>query len=148
MKRYIVANAMKKSDIGALLEEHTYPCMESLSQLYLFPDYTEYHKHWAREVWANLHRVSKLKKSNKYPKAQYIFDQTWMQNETHVEAAMDEAVNYETNLIPNESRLLDADTLYKIMDEYFTWIAEKLSKNGIVLSQESYQKLKELNLLE
>lgn len=147
MKRYIVSQAKKIIDIGSNLDNHTPPCMEALAQLYIFPQYTEYHHHWAQEVWSEFKRISKIKRKNRYPDANYIYENSWLLNDDGVEVARDAAVYHESDLTPDPDRVDNLDELFDIMESYFVFVAETLSRYGKVTMKASQDKLRELNLI-
>lgn len=145
VKRYVTANAKKLSDIGDDLEGETLPLLEALAQLYLFPN-TEYENHWREEVWSKISEVSRTKRSHKLPKSSYILNNTWNLYKTRVRAIMNRAVAHEHKLVPNVTRRKDVDTFYGICEEYMTWLALKLSTEGVIDPEDVYNKLDELKL--
>lgn len=145
MFKYVKANAKRLSDIGDHLEEVTLPLLESLAQLYLFPN-TEYENHWRVEVWEKLSEVPKIKRSHKLPKKDYILKNTWYEYNDKIKTIMNRAVAHEYSLIPDPVRRKNVSEFYNICKEYMSWIADKLSKDGIVDPEDVYQKLEDLGL--
>lgn len=136
---------MKRSDLGADLEEVAVPLLEALGQLYLFPK-CEYTHHWRQEVWTTLHRLPKLKNNNKLPSKQFILNHTWEECKEGLDYTLDAAREHEYLLTPKEGRENNVEEFSQICFEYLIWLCDKLSTIGKVKSFEVYQKLKELNL--
>ena len=145
MYKYIKAQAYSKAEIRDKIEDKTFPIMEAIAQLYLFPDEQEV-SHWKREVWANLFKMYKLKGKHKLPTAEFIYQSTWVEYKDSFETAVEAAQEHEYNYVPNIDRLNSLATLYSIMDEYFQWLSSKLSVNNDVKPSEVYEKLLELGL--
>ena len=59
----IYSSAVNRKNLADWLEERTFPAMEVLAQLYLFPN-TEYENHWRQELFSRFNSV-KLLKGNK-----------------------------------------------------------------------------------
>lgn len=145
MKRYIVANAKKIADIGDDIESVTPSLIEDLAQLYIFPN-TEYTNHWRQGVWSTFSEVSRTKKSHKLPRKDFILKNGWNLYKQNVKALMNKDIIHESHLIPDKNKRNNVEEFYNIVDEYMNWIAEKLSKEGIVDSEDIYNKLEQLGL--
>lgn len=127
----IYCQAKKKSKIGSDLDNHTLPCMEALAQLYLFGNRnSDFKHHWASEVWNHFRAIDRLKKTNKFPSADFIYEHTWKLNENRVQIALDKAVLHERNLTVDKDKYEDLDLATEIMQNYFGWMSESLSENG------------------
>ena len=146
MKRYIKASAMKKSKIGDEIESHTVPLIEALAQLYIFPQYEEYHNHWKREVWNQLSVIPVIKKSHKKPKATFILENSWFEHDDQISLIMSRAVSHERKLEPDPLRRYNSAEFYSICDNYFNWLSKELSKYGMVSERSVRVKLSELGL--
>lgn len=142
---YVRANAKRLSDIGDELEGVTLPLLESLAQLYLFPD-TEYKNHWRVEVWEKLSEIPKIKRSHKLPKKEYILKNTWHEYNDKLKTIMNRAVAHEYDLTPDLVRRRNVSKFYNICESYMNWIADKLSKDGIIDPEDVYHKLDDLGL--
>lgn len=146
MKIYIKAQSEKKKDIASRLDNQTYECMIAIAQLYLFPNYSKYHHHWAQEVWNHFQNISKVKKTNKYPTANFILNNTWYLNNNKVQTALDAAVYHESHLNYDADRYDDIDTAKDIMFAYFIWMSERLSHEGTITFREVQNELEYLNI--
>lgn len=142
---YVKANAKRLSDIGDDLEGVTLPLLEALAQLYLFPN-SEYENHWREEVWNKLAEIPRTKKSHKLPKSSFILNNTWDLYKSRIRAIMNRAIAHEHELMPNEDRKRNTDEFYAICEEYFNWIADKLSLEGVIDPEDVYKKLDDLGL--
>lgn len=145
MKVYIKSSAMKRSDLGADLEEVAVALLEALGQLYLFPK-CEYTHHWRQEVWTALHRLPKLKNNNKLPSKQFIINHTWEEYKGEMDYILICAREHEYLLTPEVDRLENVEEFSSICFKYLDWLSGILSSKSKVLPSEVYQKLKELNL--
>lgn len=146
--KIILCQAKKKKDIGSELDNHCHQCMTALSQIYLFPNYVEYHHHWAQEVWNQYQDIPKIKKTGKFPDKNFILDNTWYGNYTYLETSMDNAIYHEDGLEYDQTRYTDIDRIHDIMKEYFYWMAERLSKFGHISFNEVQRELKHLKLMK
>ncbi len=142
IKDYIYCSAMKRSEFAARVEEHTWPVMRVLAQLYLFPN-TEYENHWREELVAAFDSVPLLK-GGKKASANLIFENTWGCNSDIAERVMKQMLRKESMLTPRKGYTVDAySELCKI---YFKWISEELSKYRIVDADDIYTELDRLGL--
>lgn len=132
MFRYIKSQAQNTSKVLDKLDDSTKPCMCAIIQLWLFPQYKEYHHHWSHEVWSSLNSVQKLRSTNKYPKQKVIFKETFEDNKHLIKVCINEMIYKENELTPDETRLFSKDTLEEKLEQYFLWISDYLSRNGIV----------------
>ena len=136
---YIFGMALPKKEIVARLEEVTRPLAQHLIKTLLWPE-SEYAAHWRQEIYNFLHNVSKLKGSNKFPSAEFIYRHTigcntdlisvWYQ---HI--VEDYAASYgEPRCGFDECSVTD----------YFRWIASELSTMGEVSRSAVYRTLTNL----
>lgn len=145
MKRYIKASAMKKSDLAGDIEEKTIPVMNALAQLYYFPN-NENKNHWRQEVWANFHRISRLKRTNKLPSFDFIMLNTFECNKDQLKVVKRFVISKESKYEPDPDRL-NNDSMFKdLVQDYFEWLASKFSQVVQISNDEIYQKLEELGL--
>lgn len=148
MKIYITAQSMQKRDIETKLSISMTQTIEHLLKLYLMSD-SPARNHWQGEVYGFIHTVEKLKRTNKYPTTQNIYnwtyekvqdlvtDASWLQ--IRIEDICDQ-YNIDTN-IPLNPTMHEFDALCV---NYFQWLAEMLSKRGSVTNREVYTKLDSL----
>lgn len=122
----------KIADAADQIDEH-------LVRLMLYPD-SEYVDHWVQEIWAFLHRVHRLKGSNKFPKAQFIEDALSCGNDI-IPNIIQSVKDMESDLSPTDIQEID---VYNVFTQYKSWLASKLSMDGIVSKSEVQAKLREL----
>lgn len=135
MKRYrVYAFAEPAPDVLGQLDAHTDSCIDAMAQLWLFPNYPEYHHHWVQEVWTELHKTKKMKSTKHFPTKKQIFKTTFEDNAHIIEAEMHAMVIKESDLTPDSSRLDDVDGFTEIVKGYLDWVAEELSKHGVIKS--------------
>lgn len=115
------------------------PLTEHLAKIYVFPD-LEYRNHWMKEVWSFVHSVPKLKSSNKFPEASFIFEALSGYADVSyntIEVICDEYSQH-------TPKRVDGDELEGMIIEYLTWLADQLSESGKVCSSDVYIKLEEI----
>mgnify|MGYP006928563333 CR=1 FL=1 len=142
MKRYIRCQARSLSDIGADLEQNTPPVIQSLIQLYLYPNASTKH-HWRQEVWANLHTIDLRRGSNKLPKRDFILKNTIVPNMKFIESLVASVIDKEYEFDPID---VDYEDLCGLIDNYFDWLATRLSETRYVAAKEVYTKLQSIRL--
>ena len=145
MKKYIFGMSKSRRDLGAWIEDHTFPAMCVLAQLYLFPNVST-RKYWRQELWSKFNSMHILRGTNKLPSATFIYDNSWGVNENFVQDAVNWAIVHEENLTPID--YIDVDELSAIMGTYFDWLSKKLSKSKFVLPKDVYETLDGLGLTE
>lgn len=139
MKIYISAMGTNKNIVETQLVAASGELTDHLIKLYLYPS-TEYRNHWKQEIYSFVPRCPKLKNTNKYPDAQFIFDCISAYLDT-TETAMYYVMQEYPSHTPER---YDAQELEQLMAEYLTWLADELSANGRVQSQAVYNKLDEI----
>ncbi len=143
MKRVIYGMAMSRKDLASWIDNHTFQTIVALAQLYLFP--TGNRVHWRKEVWEKFSKVYRLK-NNKLPSAQFILENSWGNYKYELSRIMQYAVDKEENY-----EVLDEttyDEFYAIVEDYFYWLADKLSQNTEITLQEVKSELDRLGLDE
>lgn len=144
MKRMIVGMSKSRSDLGSWIEDHTWPVMVALAQLYLFPHGPRVH--WRKEVWEKFDRMHLFKHNNKLPDAKFILCNSWEVNRKFVADSIQYAIDKEENYSPRND--IDVHELSTIMEAYFTWVASKLCNHVALQKDEVLSKLDELGLTE
>lgn len=149
MKRVILAMSYNKHDVAGWIENHAYPTMKVLAQLYLFPDAST-KNHWRGEAWAAFHsmrtlkRMRTLKPKHKLPSAEFIYANSWIPNSQFADTAIKMMLEKENTLVP---RVNHSVSIYsELADKYFWWISQMLSTVPEVSKAEVYNKLEELGL--
>ena len=141
-KRPIYASAMRRGDLAMWIEDRIHPVMLALSQLYVFPN-SEYRNHWITEVWANFHDV-KLLKHGKLPSADFILRSGWLVNKPYAKKYIQIVIHKESSLVPRSDTSFD--NLIQLMDNYFSWLADILSKDRLVDRYEVETELSKLGV--
>lgn len=143
MKRYIVGMAMKRNDLGDWIDNHTFQVMVALAQLYLFPQGNRVH--WRKEVWEKFSRMYTMKRANKLPSADFILQNSWERNKRNVQNALNYAIDKESSYTPVSHTY---DEFYQIVEDYFIWLASKLSVNETLRLPDVRDELDSLGLTE
>lgn len=138
----VLGFAYSRSKIAEDLEANVQLIITHLIKLWRYPDAADAN-HWSQEIYNFLHRVGRLKGSNKYPTADFIMKNTYEVNKSDI-----------SKWLSHVSRVYDEDytsirTDTKLMNEriksYFEWLAKMLSADGQVFSKDVYSKLRELD---
>lgn len=132
---YVYGFSKSRAELAGWIEDHTFPVMCALAQIYLFSDAPTVH-HWKQEVWANFHSMRVLRSSKKLPSASFIFDNSWKINEGFVQNAIDWAISKEKFLEVRDD--VDESELSSMMKSYFYWLSNKLSKSPAVSTEDVY----------
>ena len=139
----MIEQAQRKKDVSDWIEDRTLPVIDALAQLYLFPN-ADHVNHWKQEVWSNFSRVKLLAGSKKIPSKKFILNSSWEVHKDRLEDCLEYVIGKEYQLTPISD--IKPERFYAIVEEYFDWLADKLSKKMQVLSKEVYAKLDELGL--
>lgn len=144
MKRMIVGMSMHRNELGDWIDNHTFQTMVALAQLYLFHHGNRVH--WRKEVWEKFSRVYTLKGNGKLPSADFIFQNSWGRNKNNVQNALDYALDKEDQYDPQQSATFDE--FYQIVEDYFLWLSDQLSRNLTLKLQDVKDELDSLGLDE
>ena len=139
----IFAMSKSRSELESWIEDHTFPTMCAIARLYLFPNCTV-RNHWRQEVWSKFSEMHILRRTKRLPNAGFIYSNSWRVNSQFVQNAVDWAIDHEDQLTPRDD--IDIQHLSELMDSYFTWLSEILSKNRVLKTNDVYRKLDELGL--
>lgn len=149
MKRYIknaqaiLGFALRRSEIAARLEENTRILMMHLIKLWMFPGASEVN-HWRNEVYSFLNQVPRLKGVNKFPSSEFIFNSTFVPNESCIDDLYEDVYDDYT-----DNHTLDrtnCDAMHQVIEDYYIWISDILSKRGVVSHKKVLQELEILGL--
>lgn len=136
---YIYAFSKKMKDIAADLDEKSEQIILHLIKLQLYPDNTAV-SHWRQEVYNFLHSVPSLKGSSKLPSSQFIMKYTWEYDKKWMPSYIKNVIGeYGT-----PKSYIDNNQLSSTCEDYFTWLADKLSTEKLVSKPEVYEKLKSI----
>lgn len=101
-------------------------------------------EHHIDEIYSYLRKVSKWKKTNKYPTKEFIMNILWYEWQ-------DIRDNISLNLLDmtkikykNFSETTVDKEFYDFVFAYFSWISQELSDNGVVRLQDVHNKINEL----
>ena len=144
MKRLVYGMSMKKSELADWIDNHTFQVMVSLAQLYLFPSGNRVH--WRKEVWEKFSRVYTLKHNRKLPSAQFILDSSWLRNSHNVQNALQYAIDKEDQYQSKAD--WNFDDFYLICQDYFIFVADKLSQNETLMLSDVKAELDRLGLYD
>lgn len=139
MYRYIKAMSDKRADVRNELKYAGEQIALHLLKLLMYPDAQE-RNHWKQEIYAFLHKVPKLKKTNKWPEQEFIFEAVSVYDDV-VDNLILEVQDEEEQLTPIN---IDVVKAQQVLIEYHSWIAQELSQYGILRRQSVYDKLDEL----
>ena len=139
MYLYVRAFADKKSQIKSDLRGATKVVMNHLIKVWLYSEVRE-QKHWKKEIAQTLNDIPKLKSTNKYPKFEFLIENTF----NVYEDTLDRRTEVIIENIDESPILFEFDDLYDAIEEYFVWICTELSKFGIVRYSDVYLKIEEL----
>lgn len=126
----IFAYAKNRSKIFDDLEDKSEEVFEHVLKVLMYPGH-EAENHWVKEIYANLHKVSKLSSSNKFPKYADIMKHTWYIHEDMLRETV-------SALVIDYGATDQADThlLYTACYDYFQWISKELSNRGVISKTE------------
>lgn len=144
-RNYLLELAHKKQDIKQRLWDQSEYVITHLLCIYFWPN-TEYISHWISEVHSGISTVPKMKHNNKYPSSKDIYQSTFGGVEdvfiSHFDAYKDIVLGKENEL--EEPKNLNANKIHDYLDNYFRWLADRLSKEGKVNRIEIEDKINEL----
>lgn len=142
MKR-VYAMSYGRADLASWIEEHTFPVVVAITQLYMFP-YSQYRSHWVKEVYASFNSMKLLKHNNKLPSARFIYDNSWGINKRFYKDAIVFVKDKESELqLRDDFNELE---LVNILDSYFEWLAAQLSQHRVITLSQVFNELKQYNI--
>lgn len=139
MKIYIRSFAESKSQLRSDLRAVTKQVINHLIKIFLYPKANE-QSHWKQEVAVLLNDIPKLKNSKKYPKADFLYNNTW---NVFKETTANRIANI-VDMMNEEPIEASYEDIYNAIQTYFLWICDRLSKSGIVRNDEIYQKIEDI----
>lgn len=148
MRIYITAQAMQKRDIETKFAVKISDTVEHLFKLYLMPNHSS-RNHWEGEIFGFIHKVEKLKRTNRYPSAQEIYKWTYDKVQDIVTdkkqmsiEIRDVCERYNMDITIPIEEIMNA--FNELCVDYFHWLADRLSTDGSVTSRDVYAKLDSL----
>lgn len=145
MKLYVKSSAMKRADLAADIESKTIPVMNALAQLYYFPNNVN-QEHWRREVWANFHRMQRIKRTNKLPSFDFIMLNTLECNKDQFQTVKQFVLRKESECSPDPERIHNDSQFRDLTRDYFEWLATQFTTKVEIPALDVYEKLAELGL--
>lgn len=142
---YIKSSAMKRLDLAADIESKTIPVMNALAQLYYFPNNVN-KNHWRKEVWANFHRIQRIKRTNKLPSFDFIMMNTLECNKDQFTVVKEFVIDKESDFNPDPERMHNDNKFRDLVRDYFEWLATQFTTKVEIRQTDIYNKLEELGL--
>lgn len=138
MKRWILGMSRETRDVKREVESKSAEIAVHLAKLGMYPDH-DAKMHWRQEVYSFLYKVPRLKSTNKFPKANKLFDWLW-------NSVKDEIRDWGRGVIREYGKPcgMTLDEVETFSADYYDWLSSRLSKHGIVTQSEVYNKLDEL----
>ena len=141
MKFILLSKSLR--DIRCDIDEKGVEIMLHLIKVFVFRRCNSY-DHWKSEIHAFLPKVSKLKRTNKYPKSDFIFHALWDNQKDDLEKflkwILTDYTTYDKLVVVNSN----IQQLGKFIDDYLHWLSEELSKKGFVSRVEVSSKIDNL----
>lgn len=125
-------------DVRREIESRSGEVAEHLIKLGLYPENPS-KNHWRQEIYSFIHKVYRLKKTNKFPRELDLFDWMW-------DSVKDEIRDWGRVIITEYGKPagMCLDEVEAYSPKYYEWLATNLSKSGAVTRDEVYRKLEEL----
>lgn len=148
MRIFITAQALQKHEMETRFAAFMYDLIEHMLKLYMMPEHNS-RNHWKQEIYAFANKVDKFKSSKKYPSKNQIFDWTYRKVDDILNdrsrmtlLVMNLCQSYGCDMPENLDEMLS--TFDALCYDYFLWLSDKLSKDGIAFRSDVYSKLDEL----
>ena len=141
MKIFEFADA--KDNIKNKLKDKSDELVYHLVKIFIFPN-CGITSHWCKEVYGFIHSVPKMKNKNKFPKKEFIFDNTFGVWGDTVEYCIITAIKDYHNLVPMFNKENGLGVCEAAVRKYFNWLSEELSNIGRVASSDVYKKIDSL----
>lgn len=141
MKIFAFADA--KDSIKNKLKDKSDEAVYHLVKIFIFPN-CGITSHWCQEVYGFIHSLPKMKNKNKFPKKEFIFDNTFGVWGDTIESCIITAIKDYPNIVPLFTKESGSYVCEAAVRKYFDWLSEELSKIGRVASSDVYKKIDEL----
>lgn len=148
MRIFVTEFADSKREIERKLSDNTDKVIEHLLKLYLMPKHTA-KNHWIGEIANFLNKVNRFTGKNKFPDAKQIYAWTYFKwkdlvtDTSYMNIWVDNICD-EYNIEINKSIEDICSEFDYVCEQYFRWLASKLSVGGVVERQSIFKKLNEL----
>lgn len=139
MKVYIRAFSSRRNEIRQELRNISKEIDKHIIKLLIYPN-NSLVDHWKHEIWTFQNDIDRLKGTNKYPSSQFIFDALSVHNDI---------VGNLVLIVKETEYKLDSQDISEgaaaaALEEYQKWLADNLSKYGIVRHKDVENKLDEI----
>lgn len=138
MKIFAFADA--KDNIKNKLKDKSDELVYHLVKIFIFHN-CGITSHWCQEVYGFIHSVPKMKNKNKFPKKEFIFDNTFGVWGDTVGSCIIIAIKDYPDLFPLFNQENGLSICENAVRKYFEWLSEELSNIGRVASSDVYKKI-------
>lgn len=148
MKLYIRAMSDTQKAVESELKAKADLVIEHIIKVIAMPEHQSV-KHWKKEIVMFIHKVNKLKRTNKWPTAQQIFNWTYgkwadeLHSDGWIQGELD-ALCFEYDLEAELDADNYAESILAVCEGYFHKLADELSAKGSISPQIMYDALDEL----
>ena len=133
MKLYIRAMSEYDSEVRRQLVNNSKPLYKHLIKIALYPT-SEYVTAWTKEIYAFINDVDKLKRTKKFPTADFIFKAL----STHLDVldVYTRQIKSDLSEISDQEVFRSGEDITDICTNYAKWLASELSTQGGVTFNE------------
>ena len=135
--------AYSKKEVAHKIDLYTQPIIENLIRLYLYPSAFERFQ-WEKDIWSKFHRIQRIGWSNKRPKSDFIYKNSWQSHKDDTNNILQYVLNQKCVLEPKTD--INKLDLCLILESYFGWLSDKLSKEDVIPLTDVLHELKTLGL--
>ena len=146
----IFGYAMSKRDLKDVLDDIGYNIMEHIVKLYFYRNKGAV-RHWRREIFSFLHRVSVLKHNHKLPSSDFLYENLYHVNSSKIKRIVLSVTQWYVDEYGDSDIDVNEDSISDVTDvisKYMRWLSDSLSKIGDVTPNEVYDELDNLGLFE
>ena len=140
----IFGYAMSKKDLKNVLDDIGYNIIEHIVKLYFYRNKGAI-RHWRREIFSFLPRVSVLKHNHKLPSSDFLYENLYHVNSNKIGRIVLSVAQWYVDEYGDS----DDDSISDVTDiisGYLKWLSENLSRTGDVTPNEVYNQLDALGL--
>lgn len=136
----IFAMADTKSNIAAKLEGTTLQIVKHIIKIYLYPEHSAVN-HWKTEIYGFLHTIPRIKRKNTFPTKEFILRETIGINRDTIPLWVENVID------DYGASNKDVNNVMAAIYDYYSMLAEELSRSGDISKQKVYTKLTEIQNL-
>lgn len=144
----IFGYAMSKKDLKNVLDDIGYNIIEHIVKLYFYRNKGAT-RHWRREIFSFLHRVSVLKHNHKLPSSDFLYENLYHVNSNKIGRIVLSVTQWYVDEYGDSDVAVNDDSISDVTDmisRYLKWLSENLSRTGDVTPNEVYNQLDALGL--